>query len=69
MCEINFEGFFVHFMFQVYASPIYNCCIMEIEKNSLEKTNTVFPQFPWKLFFFEFGNRKVTVHKAKGNIT
>ena len=24
-------------------------------------------QFPWKLFFFEFGNTKVTVHKAKGH--
>ena len=26
-------------------------------------------QFPRKLFFFEFGNLKVTVHKAKGHST
>ena len=26
-------------------------------------------QFPWILFFFEFGNPKVTVHKTKGHST
>jgi hypothetical protein len=30
--------------------------------------HTVFPHIVWKLFFFEFGNPKVTVHKCAETI-